>query len=462
MALEEVSATRAAVGEGQPPLGDYAGVYAYRHRMTLALVPKDGALVAVIDGALYPVVRVRGDAFRNGVGQTVEFRRDARGRVVGVREGADYFPRRSPTVPASVVALTIPRDPRLGPYRYRRPATAHDELLVGDASAVGLRPAALDGLVSSVIDQTYPNVHSILLWRHGRLVFEEYFYGFDRSRPHQLRSATKSFISALVGIAVDIGAIRGESQPVVDLLPWSVASFANPDPRKSKITVGDLLSMRSGLACDDDNHASPGGERVLYDQPDWARFAMNLPMVADPGASAHYCTAGAHLAGRLVENATGEDLLTFAQARLFGPLGFTRYRWPYQPVASNAGTFGQLYLRPRDFLKFGILYLRGGRWRGRQVISRSWVERSTEPMTRIGSRRYGYLWWRQAFDVATPRGTATVDAILASGNGGEKLYVVPSLDLVAVFTGGNYNAAEDSPPNFIMADIVLPELLRSE
>lgn len=458
MTLEQVPETP---DSPQPPLRDYAGVYTYRHGMSLTLVPKGDALVAVIDEAPYPVVRVKGDVFRNGVGQSVEFHRDAAGRVDGVYEGMDFFARRSGSVPPEAAALTVPRDPQLEPYRYRRPAAARDGLRAGDATDAEIRPAVLETLVRSVADESYPNVHGILLWRHGRLVFEEYFYGYDRDRPHQLRSATKSFVSALVGIAVDSGLVRGERQPIVELLPWPVASYANPDPRKSKITVGDLLSMRSGLACDDYDSESPGGERVLYDQPDWARFAMDLPMVADPGTSAHYCSAGVHLAGRLVEHATGEDLLTFARGRLFGPLGFENYRWPYRAVASNAGTFGQLYLRPRDLLKFGILYLRGGRWQGHQVISRAWVERSTEPMTRIGSRRYGYFWWHQRFDVPGPDGTVAVDTILASGNGGQKLYVVPSLDFVAVFTGGNYNSAVDSPPNFIMGDIVLPELLRS-
>jgi CubicO group peptidase (beta-lactamase class C family) len=274
-----------------------------------------------------------------------------------------------------------------------------------------------------------------------------------------LRSATKSFHSVLLGIAVDRGRIRGDRQPIAELLPWPVSSLANPDPRKAAITVGDLLSMRTGLACDDRDGSSPGNEQLIYSKPDWARFTMDLPMVAAPGTVARYCSGGVHVAGRLVEHATGEDLLTFARKNLFEPLGFKGYKWPHQPVPENTGTFGQLYLRPRDMLKFGVMVLDKGRWRRRQIISRGWIERSTEPVTRIGSKEYGYLWWRQTFPLNAGGRRQDVETILATGNGGQKIFIVPSLQLVAVFTGGSYNSIEDTPPNAIMGNVILPELL---
>jgi CubicO group peptidase (beta-lactamase class C family) len=219
--------------------------------------------------------------------------------------------------------------------------------------------------------------------------------------------------------------------------------------------VGDLLSMRTGLACDDRDPASPGNEQLIYSKPDWARFTLDLPMVAAPGTEAKYCSGGVHVTERLIERATGEEFLAFARRTLFEPLGFESYRWPYQPVAENAGTFGQLYLRPRDMLKFGVMVHDKGRWQGRQIVSREWIERSTLERSRIGSRGYGYLWWWQTFTVNGKE----VRALLATGNGGQKIYIVPSLELVAVFTGGAYNSPQDSPPNAIMADVLLPELL---
>jgi len=111
-------------------------------------------------------------------------------------------------------------------------------------------------------------------------------------------------------------------------------------------------------------------------------------------------------------------------------------------------------------LKLGLLVLNGGRWQGRQLISPAWIERSTAPLTQIGSKPYGYFWWHQRFPVITVSSTQTVDTILATGNGGQKIFIVPSLQLIAVFTGGNYNSDKDTPPNEIMGNVILPELLK--
>lgn len=448
-----------AAAQPQAPLTDFAGVYAYRDGQTVAIVPKNSELIAILGGALYKLRRVGGDEFRNGVGQQVTFVRNERGEVLGVKEVADFFPRQTRAVPPDVAALLVPRDART-PYRYQVPVRLGDGLEVGPAADAGLSVATLERLVYSIVSEKYPNVHSVLLWRGGRLVLEEYFYGYNRDREHQMRSATKSFFSALVGIAIDLGKIRDDKQPIAELLPWPSSSYANPDPRKAKITVGDLLSMRSGLACDDRDDSSPGNEQRIYSKPDWARFTIDLPMAAEPGTVARYCSGGVHLSGRMIETATGEDLLTFARTKLFDPLGFQGYRWPYQSVAANAGTFGQIYLRPRDMLKLGLLYLNGGRWQGRQLISQDWIERSVAPLTQIGSKPYGYFWWHQRFPVITVSSTQTVDTILATGNGGQKIFIVPSLQLIAVFTGGNYNSDKDTPPNEIMGNVILPELLQ--
>ena len=447
-----------ALAQSQAPLADFAGVYAYRNGTTVAIVVKNSELIAVLDEALYPLRRTGSDEFRNGAGQPVTFVRNERGEVTGLKEEADYFPRQTATVPPDVVALAV-AVPRLSqaPYRYQIPARLGDGLEIGPAGDAGLSPAVLERLVQSIVNETYPKVHGVLLWRRGRLVFEEYFYGYDREREHQLRSATKSVVSLLAGIAIDLGKIRDDKQPIAELLPWPAA---NPEPRKAKITVGDLLSMRSGLACDDRDAASPGNEQRIYSQPDWARFTLDLPMVAEPGTVARYCSGGVHLTGRMIEKATGTDLQTFARAKLFDPLGFKGYRWPYQPVAANASTFGQIYLRPRDMLKLGLLVLNRGRWQGRRLISSAWIERSTAPLTQIGSKPYGYFWWHQRFPITTAGSEQTVDTILATGNGGQKIFIVPSLQLVAVFTGGNYNSEKDTPPNDIMGNVLLPALLR--
>ena len=451
-----------------PPLADYVGVYDYAAGGALELVAGDAALFAVIDGAKYPLRRAgpdAPDAFVNGPGDTVPFRRDAAGVVTGFVERGTFYRRRSPRVSAEAAALARPRPAVAGPYRYRRPADRGDGLPVGDIARTPLGTATAERLVAGVLDGTWPDVHGVLLYHGGRLVLEEYFYGFGSERPHQLRSATKSVVSALVGAAVARGALRGADELVLRRLPYGPpTAYANPDPRKARLTLGDLLTMRAGLACDDHDDASPGRETVLYDQPDWVKATLDLPMAADPETAAHYCSGAVAVAGRVVERAVRATLPAFADTALFRPLGIAPGTWRWDYTLTNANReYAQLHLRPRDLLKLGLLYADGGRWRGRQVLPASWVAASLAPQTQLENTGYGYYWWRPWLRVATPGAAGTagetrVTFNAAQGNGGQKIYVVPQYDLVAVFTGGAYNA-DGTPPNAIMATAILPRLV---
>jgi CubicO group peptidase (beta-lactamase class C family) len=186
---------------------------------------------------------------------------------------------------------------------------------------------------------------------------------------------------------------------------------------------------------------------------------MDLPMVNPPGTKGSYCSGNVKIAERIVERATGKPLTTFAQENLFSPLCIraSDMRWNATLSSSNAATFGQLYLRPRDMLKLGVLFHQGGSWNGRQVISREWVRRSTAQWSTVGDQRYGYFWWHQWVNAPAPDGMRHVDMVVATGNGGQKIYLVPSLDLIVVMTGGNYNT--NSPSTAIMSRELLPALL---
>lgn len=452
--------TRAQV---QRRLADYEGVYAYHGGSQLLIVAAEPLLFAVIDDAKYPLRLLDEDTFKNGSGDTIPFRRSADGSVSGFVERGIFFKRLSTTVDPEIAALVRARPRPVGPdgravlYEYKPPADIGDGLAVGDASGAGLDRAVAARLVDRVADGTYPDVHSILVYRGGRLVMEEYFYGYDRDRLHQMRSASKSVVSALVGIAIDRGNLAGDGERVVKHLPYE--SYANADPRKDQLTLRDLLTMRSGLACNDWDGNSPGNESVVYQSQDWVKFVLDLPMVEAPGTHGQYCSGNVAVTGRIVERATGTTLPAFAQQHLFGPLGIgaASVRWNYTLSASNAATVAQLYLRPRDMLKLGVLFQQHGEWRGRQIISRAWVERSTARWSTVGDQDYGYFWWHQWADVALAGGTRRVDMVVATGNGGQKIYLVPSLDLIVVMTGGNYNA--QSPAMTIMAKELLPAIL---
>jgi len=272
-----------------------------------------------------------------------------------------------------------------------------------------------------------------------------------------MRSATKSVVSALAGIAIDRGALSGVNEPVLPEMRYS--SYANPDPRKAAITLGDFLSMSSGLDCNDHSSTSPGRETVLDNKSDWVKATLDLPLTHPPGTEGYYCSGGVAVVGRLVENEVHLRLPDYAQASLFGPLGISRADWTWNYNLTNADKeYSQIHLRPRDMLKLGILFLDGGRWQGRQIISESWVHASLAEHSHVDNVSYGYFWWRHMFTVKTPGGTRQFVIAAAQGNGGQKIYVAPQFRLVAVFTGGGYNA-ESTPPNTIMEKIILPALM---
>jgi CubicO group peptidase (beta-lactamase class C family) len=440
-------------------LSDYVGTYSDGSGRTLEIVDGDG-LFAVQDQAKYRLSPAGVDQFSTITGQTIPFRRDSSGKVTGYEQGGQFHPRVSLTVTPESAALAHARpkgQDSPADYHYRAPADLHDGIAVGDIARSALGVATADAIVRGILDGTYKDVHSVLLYHHGKLVMEEYFYGYSMQRPHQLRSATKSIVSALAGIAMDKGAISGADEPVLSHINY--ASYANPDPRKATITLGNFLSMSSGLDCNDYSSTSPGRETLIDDAPDWVKATLDLPMINDPGSQAYYCSGGVAVVGRMVENKVHMSLPDFAQANLFGPLGISRADWAWNYDLTNADKeYSQIYLRSRDMLKVGILFADGGRWQGHQVISSSWVNAATAEHSHVDNISYGYFWWRPWLNVETPSGAQHVDVVAAQGNGGQKIYLVPQYDLVAVFTAGGYNA-ESTPPNTIMAKIILPALM---
>ena len=458
--IASLSCISAQVNLGKQ-LTDYVGTYADAPGHPVEIVAGDG-LFAVVDEGKYPLRPTGVDQFSTISGQVVSFPRDANGVVTGYMQDGSFHPRVSSTITIEAAALARPRPKGKdspADYHYHPPADLHDGIAIGDIAQSDLGVSTANSIVRGILDGTYPDVDSVLLFQHGKLVLEEYFYGYNARRPHQLRSATKSIVGALAGIAIDRGAVAGAQEPVLPHMSYS--SYENPDPRKAAITVGDFLSMSSGLDCNDHSATSPGRETVIDDKPDWVKATLDLPLINPPGTKAYYCSGGVAVVGRLIENAVHMHLPEFAQANLFGPLGISQTDWKWNYDLTNADKeFAQIYMRPRDMLKLGILYSNGGRWRGRQVISESWVRTSLAEHSHVDNVSYGYFWWRRWLEVETPAGPQRVDLIAAQGNGGQKIYLAPQYGLVAVFTAGGYNA-ESTPPNTIMAKIILPALMKA-
>lgn len=332
------------------------------------------------------------------------------------------------------------------PGAYRMPVAARDGWPVARAGAVHLSEQGLSVMDSAVRAGDFGRITSVLIARDGRLVYESYFSG-SADQARNTRSVSKTVTGMLVGLAIAEGDIAGTPARLFAILGHP--KVANPDPRKEEITVEDLLTMSSILECDDWNQFSRGNEERMYLIEDWTQFVLDLPVKgfaawqtkpqdSPYGRSFSYCTAGVFLLGRALERATGMDVQAFARERLFEPLGITTAEWQLSPLG-HAQTGGGLGLRSRDLLKLGQLYAQGGRWNGRQVVPRSWVAESIRPHVRIDERNnFGYLWWLTSVEV----GGREVRTHYMTGSGGNKVFVVPELDLVAVITSENFGRSD--------------------
>jgi len=373
------------------------------------------------------------------------------------------FDRMSPDEipPVPDAPETPPRPATDGAWTEAVPEAIDDGWPVATPSSEGLNPEIIADLISSVAAGDLEYTHSILVARRGRLVVEEYFYGFDRETRHDMRSASKSVTSTLVGLAVEEGMISGSDAVV---LPYfqQYRHYANWDHRKADISVRHLLTMSSGLDARDwesESVASEGAYQTQTEQPDWVKFALDSPMLWDPGAHLYYGGANPLILGGILANVVGEPVEWFAHRTLFGPLGVDDYRFFLDPTGIPY-MGGGMYMRPRDMAKFGQLYLNGGTWGGRRILSVQWIRESwtkygqLEPIDRNG-QLYGYLWWHHSYEV----GDQEIETVEARGNGGQYIFVAPSLEMVVVITSGNFRNGRLRQPEEIMRRWVLPAAL---
>jgi CubicO group peptidase (beta-lactamase class C family) len=326
------------------------------------------------------------------------------------------------------------------------PQSTNDEWTISSPQSSGLSIAPLAAMEKAIRAGEFKKIGSVLIARHGKLVYETYFEG-DASTLRDTRSATKSIADVLVGIAIGEHKLSGVDARVLSLLPERARGLQNPDPRKDKITVEDFLTMSSPLECDDWNDVSRGNEERMYLVEDWAQFILNLPMrgrmhlgeqvEAPPyGRYFSYCTGGVFTLSEVLEKVTGTRTDRYAEEKLFRPLGITDAVWVYSPL-NIPQTGGGLRLTSRELLKIAELYRAGGQWQGRRIVDAAWVEASTRPHARIDDKtEYGYLWWLKAFK----SGVKSYPAFYMSGNGGNKVAVFPGLDMAVVLTSTNFNS----------------------
>ncbi len=299
-----------------------------------------------------------------------------------------------------------------------------DEWRTAKPEQQGMDPARLRQMMDLIDEQGFA-YDSVLVVRHGRIVFEEYRNDYDQYAVHHLQSATKSFSSMLIGIAIHEGFLDGVEQRMVDLFPDH--TIANLDARKERLTLEHLLTMSDGMDWHEIDYPYTDARNTLgqmWVSHDAVQHVLDRPMTREPGEAWAYNSGTSILLGGILEQATGQDLLAFAREYLFDPLGIENVIWS-KTTGNHYHTDGGLYLTPRDMARFGYLMLHGGTWDGKEIVSPEWVARSTEAHYQTGSGKgYGYQWWTQERGIYAARGHYE-----------QTIYVVPEADMVVVFTG---------------------------
>ncbi len=330
------------------------------------------------------------------------------------------------------------------PYQYAPPPfISEDGWPVGTLSEVQIDEQLIAKLVDEVILKTAdsiddPYIHSMLIARSGKLVLEEYFHGFHRNKAHDTRSASKSLAAVLAGAVIHSGTPVKLNSPVFEtILAKTETNTSSVDSNKQKINLEHLISMSSGLECDDGNSSSKGNENTMQsqdEQPDWYRYTMDLDMTREPGEKAVYCSAGMNLTGAVLAAASGSKLEELFMQLIAKPLQVNHYYLNISP-SGHPYLGGGIYWQPRDFMKLGQVMLNGGTWNTQRIVSEEFAKKSISPIYQMRNKGYGYGWWSTQY----PYLNRKVTAFYAAGNGGQIVMGIPELELLIAFYAGNYS-----------------------
>lgn len=350
------------------------------------------------------------------------------------------------------------------------PGATADGWRIAKPADVGIAPQMSCGLTERFGAWKEANVHAILIARHGKLLYEQYFAGIDSQWgqpetkvtfgpevPHDLRSITKSVVSLVVGVGMTKGWLTDVDRPVLELLP-AYADLASPEKRH--ITLRHLLTMSDGLQWNEElPYSDPNNSEIRMDiSSDPCRFVLEQPVAHPAGTVWNYDGGSTALVACILQAKTGKAIDVLAKEGLFEPLGISKVEWARYPKNGAPAAASGLRLLPADTLKLGQLVLDKGKWNGRQIIAESWIGEATSPQVNgPGSLFYGFQFWlgRSLAD------RKEIDWIAGIGYGGQRLYIVPSLDLVVLVHAGIYaNSKQDWLGSTILNQYVLPAVVR--
>ena len=371
------------------------------------------------------------------------------GRITGRWTGENHkqYPLEFiPVNPDTVSGL----HPRTAPYRYKRPEAMRDGLLTDSASHQHVDLNIIDSLMQRITNRTYQDIHSVLIARNNHLIAEEYFYRFHHNYVYNIQSATKSIVSALTGIALARKEIKSIHDPLCTYMP-AYKTLACNEPNRI-ITLQQLLTMNTGIPWDEQTYDYIDDRNSLVmasHEKDQFTYLLSLPRSKSAAPVFAYNSLNHTLMNAVLKHATKLNNKNELTRRILKPLGIEKYNLG---ETNPMGVIGDIGLRPRDMMKFGLLYLNNGQWNGQQLIPAEWVKESTathiQPTATLG---YGYFWWTRNFLWKEK----TVSSFFAWGYGGQYIIVIPELKLNIVMSGSHWGTDPEKQMVNIVEDILV-------
>ncbi|MDO5978571.1 serine hydrolase domain-containing protein [Flavivirga spongiicola] len=332
-------------------------------------------------------------------------------------------------------------------------ASVNENSQINDGWESSKKQLSLPKMEDDIHSDVLEGIEGVLVAKNGKITYENYFAGFNANIPHDMRSASKSISSAIIGIAIDDKIIESVDQKLYGFIPQEYQY--TKDSLKSKITIKDLLTMSSGL--DVNKKASEG--YYQDESNNWLKTVLEAPMVNEPGTYTDYGSANPFLLGISLNERLDIPLEFYMKDTFFSPLGIKNYILNTDDTKAIPYFGGGIHLTPRDMLKFGQLYLNGGVWNGKRIISENWIQESFKKHTRLqdvkDKNEYGYLWWHDTYII----NGESIASIEARGAGGQFIFIVPALESVVVITAGNYRNRKGNQSREIFKEFILPALL---
>ncbi|WP_133576702.1 serine hydrolase domain-containing protein [Pedobacter metabolipauper] len=327
------------------------------------------------------------------------------------------------------------------------------------------RSAILAAMTESILKDKDSGIHSILIKNDDTIDYARYFNGFTKDSIHDTRSSFKSVTSLLVAIAIDQGLIKSTNQKMIDFFPEYVPIKNNNNWKKS-ITIQHLLDMRSGFDCGEFNDGKDC-ETPMSETNNWVKFSLDLPMKNKPGTVFAYTSCNPMIISGIISKVSHMSVMDFAAKYLFAPLGISRYRWTVD-LSGNGMTAGSFFMLPEDMVKIGQLVRDGGKWKGKQVITKKSIDHATNAnqlipdfsYARVSKSQnlipqnafYGGFWYRERIKTKA----LDEELLFTSGNGGQYIFVIKNLHLVVVFTQGNYGSWKAKKAFDLLGSYILP------